>query len=87
MADRVAHLDTIDPEAADRVRDLHARWGPTTLPGDIGLMHGDFHWRNIGVAAGQAVLFDLDNVQAAPALLDLGKTRRPRPPARPRPLK
>lgn len=73
LAERAGHLATIDEDAADRVRALHARWAPTELPGGIGLIHGDFHWRNVGVVDGTPVLFDLENVRVAQPILDFGK--------------
>lgn len=73
IADRAAALAKLDAGAADRVRALYARWAPAVLPGDVGLIHGDFHWRNVGMADGVPLLFDLENVQAAQPIVDFGK--------------
>lgn len=73
ITERAGHLAAMDDAAADRVLALQTRWGPTELPGEIGLIHGDFHWRNVGLAAGVPVVFDLENVQAAHPLVDFGK--------------
>lgn len=73
IAERAGHLTALDADTADRVRALHARWGPTELPGDIGLIHGDFHWRNVGLVDGAPVLFDLESMRAAQPIVDFGK--------------
>jgi hypothetical protein len=73
IAERARHLDDLDPDAANRVRALHAQWGPTELPGAVGLIHGDFHWRNVALADGEPILFDLENMRAGAPLIDFGK--------------
>lgn len=73
IAERAGRLAKIDAYAADRVRAVHARWGPTELAGECALIHGDFHWRNVGVVDGAPILFDLENVRAAPPIMDFGK--------------
>ncbi|QWF85608.1 phosphotransferase [Amycolatopsis sp. CA-230715] len=73
ITERAAALAKLDADAADRVRALSARWTPTASPDDIGLIHGDFHWRNVGMADGAPVLFDLENMQAAQPIVDFGK--------------
>jgi hypothetical protein len=73
IADHARRLADLDACAADRVRALHTRWRPTELLDDVGLIHGDFHWRNVALAGGEPMLFDLENMRAAAPLLDFGK--------------
>ncbi|MET9263698.1 phosphotransferase [Amycolatopsis sp. NPDC004079] len=70
---RADDLDAFDPAAADRIRALHARIGPADLPGTPVLIHGDFHARNLALDGDVPVLLDLENMQAASAIVDFGK--------------
>lgn len=73
ILERAGHLAPIAPDLADRIRALHARWGPTQLPGQIGLIHGDVHPGNLALHDGTPLLLDLENVRAARPLVDFGK--------------
>jgi hypothetical protein len=46
--------------------------GPADLSGQV-LIHGDLHWRNVGLAAGRPMLLGGENMRAAPPLLEFGK--------------
>lgn len=73
ITERAGHLASIDRGAADRIRALHAQQGPARLPGTTGLIHGDLHFGNLAVHHGEPILLDMENVRAAPPIVDFSK--------------
>lgn len=70
---RIAALAGLDPAAADRARALWQRRDRVEFGGPVGVVHGDLHWRNVGMLDDQVILFDLENTRAAPPIVDFGK--------------
>ncbi|MDQ3576703.1 MAG: phosphotransferase [Actinomycetota bacterium] len=71
---RVSALHSLDPAAADRVRTLRSRWEDFDLTREVCVIHGDVHWRNLGIDPdGGIVLYDWENTASGHPLLDFGK--------------
>lgn len=65
-----------DPELACQLRALHTRLADQLDPRDddpVGLLHGDYGWRNLTQQAGRLCVVDFERAAIGPASLDFAK--------------